>query len=195
MHGLVNTALQGFIVDTYGQSAWEQVRDLAGLDFASFEFMFTYPPDLTTRVIEATARQFDVAPASILEDVGTWIVTNPRLPAVRRLLRFGGSDFRGFLVSLDEVPGRMHMAVPRLEVPDLIVTQKHSNTYAIELAWPKVDLSPLVLGAIRAIADDYGALVLLTAEKIGPLQSVLEVELLDNNYAMGRTFRLGEETV
>ncbi|MEM1273371.1 MAG: heme NO-binding domain-containing protein [Pseudomonadota bacterium] len=192
MHGLVNRAFQGFLVDTYGTGVWGSIRRDAGLEFEDFEAMMRYNPALTERVIFAASRRLDKPPAAFMEDVGTWVATNPKQPGIRRLLRFGGTDFREFLFSIDELPGRAKMAIPYLEVPDLTLNHNSAhNRIELNLIWPKVNLSAVVLGTLRAIADDYGALVLMEAQETGPLSSLIEVELLDNCFAEGNSFSLG----
>ena len=112
MHGLVNRAFQVFLEDTYGRQVWDRVRSDAGLDFARFETMLDYDPILTERVMLAACYRLDKPQSAFLEDVGTWIIANPKNASIRRLLRFGGTDFREFLLSLDELPGRIQMALP-----------------------------------------------------------------------------------
>ena len=54
-----------------------------------------------------------------------------------------------------------------------------------------MNLSGVFLGAIRAMADDYGALVLMEAHDADPLTTVIDVDLLDNRFAEGSEFQLG----
>lgn len=191
MHGLVNRALEGFLTETYGPGVWEKVRSDASLGFKHFESMLRYEPVLTERVVLAACYRLDKPTAAFLEDVGTWIVTNRNSASIRRLLRFGGSDFREFLHSLDELPGRIQLAVPELSVPQVSLRSKSPATIELILTWTEMNLSGIFLGAIRAMADDYGALVLMEASDSSELTTVIDVELLDNSFAEGRAFQLG----
>lgn len=191
MHGLVNRAFEGFLGETYGPDVWDKVRSDAGLDFERFETMLKYHPTVTERVMLAACYRLDKPLETLLEDVGTWIVTNPKSSSVRRLLRFGGTDFRDFLFSLDELPGRIKMAIPDLAVPQISLREKSAGVVELILAWPHINLSGVFLGAIRAISDDYGALVLMEAHDTAKLTTVIDVELLDNSFAEGSDFQLG----
>ena len=119
MHGLVNRAFQGFLEETYGKPVWDRVRSDAGLDFERFEIMLSYDPLVTERVMLAACYRLDKPQSAFLEDVGTWIITNAESASIRRLLRFGGADFHDFLMSLDELPGRVQMALPGRDVPQI----------------------------------------------------------------------------
>lgn len=191
MHGLVNRAFQGFLEDTYGQKVWDRVRSDAGLDFERFEAMLRYDAVLTERVMLAASYHLDKPLQTFLEDVGTWIITNQHGMNIRRLLRFGGRDFQEFLLSLDELPGRVKMAMPDLNVPAISLSNVGVTRVELIVTWPQINLSGVLLGAVRAIADDYGALVLMHSSDSDPLTTVIDVELLDNSFALGREFQLG----
>lgn len=190
MLGLVNRALQGFLQDTYGRDVWDKVRQDAGLDFTRFETMLHYEPVLTERVMLAACYRLDKPLAAFLEDVGTWIISHPDHGSIRRLLRFGGSDFEEFVFSLDELPGRVAMALPDLDMPSVSLRKTNASQAEVILTWRHLNLSAVFLGGIRAMADDYGALVLMSAEDSDPLTTVIEMDLVDSNFASGRSFEL-----
>ena len=97
MHGLINRAIQCFLRDTYGDAIWAQVAQSARLDFDSFEAMLTYPPEITEAVVQAAVSVLRRPRDTLLEDMGTYLVSHPNLEALRRLLRFGGVSFVEFL--------------------------------------------------------------------------------------------------
>lgn len=191
MHGLVNKALQDFLVTTYGPEMWAIVRRDAGIDFDGFEPLLRYDTILTQRMLHAVSFRLDRPSEAFLEDVGTWLVAGQGPDRLRRLLRFGGQDFQEFLSSLDELPGRIKLAVPALEVPHLVLTLATPTRAELVVSWQEINLSPIVLGALRALADDYGALVLMDSQDADRKTTLIDVELLDNSFAEGRSFSLG----
>jgi len=191
MHGLVNRALQGFLTDTYGKAIWNEVRSQAGLPFDGFESMLYYEDRLTGDTIDAAAAVLHRDNLSLLEDLGTYLVTHPNLEPLRRLLRFGGDTFYDFLQSLDDLAGRARLAVPDLELPDLHICHLHRNSFVLEVTWPVPGVSAVLLGALRALADDYGALAILEFDGSGGGIERIKIELLDMAHASGRQFSLG----
>jgi len=191
MHGLVCCAIQGFLQETYGARLWRDVRSGAGLAFESFEPMLRYKSEMAERLLASACARLDKPVAALLEDVGTWIVTHSSDGAVRRLLRFGGADFREFLLSLDELPGRIQMTIPDIDVPQFHLNELDGARVELVLSWNEVNLSAFILGAIRAISDDYGALVLMEARDVGALETIIQIELLDNSFAQARDFTIG----
>lgn len=193
MHGMVNHALQGFVTSTYGPEVWARVRHRARLPFDDFEPMLSYPDALTLACFEATYSVLDKHPNLVLEDIGTWLVTDAKLEPLRRLLRFSGTGFLDFLNSLEELGDRGHMAVPDLELPTITVDPlEQAGCYRLSLRWQVPGIAPIMRGCLSAMADDYGALVVLSLDGIEGTVEHLKVQLLDAKFSEGRRFDLTE---
>jgi hypothetical protein len=87
MHGLVNRAIQCFYRDTYGTQAWSDLVRSLELPFSQFEPMMRYDAQLTHYMVAEIARVLDKPREAVLEDLGTYLVSNPNVEALRRLLR------------------------------------------------------------------------------------------------------------
>lgn len=192
MHGLINRSIQSFVQDTYGQQVWLAVAEETGIGADGFEAMLRYDDTLTTTMLEVAAHRLSKPLDVTLEDLGTYLVANPRLESIRRLLRFGGEDFLEFLHSLEDLPGRARLAVSDLEVPDLEVCDDGPTSFRLVCNWRFPGACHLMSGILRAMADDYGALVVLDVE--AGYRPCVRIELLDSTYAEGRQFKLALRT-
>lgn len=190
VHGLINRAIQTFLRDTYGAATWRQIVQEAGLGFDSFEPMLIYRRAQTTAVIKAAARILARSPESLLEDLGTALVSRSSTDPVRRLMRFGGVTFVDFLHSLEELRGRGRMAVPDLDLPDLELDEAGPQMYRLTCTTHMPGAAHVLMGLLRAMADDYGALVLLDYKGRSDHGEAILVHLLDQNHAAGRRFDL-----
>ncbi|MEM9432768.1 MAG: heme NO-binding domain-containing protein [Pseudomonadota bacterium] len=198
MYGLVNRSVQCFVEDTYGCAVWDAVVREVRMEFRDFEAMLSYDDALTGQVIEAAAINLKRDRESLLEDLGAYLVTHKNMETVRRLMRFGGHTFEDFLLSLDDLHDRVKLAVPDLELPQMSLKQVSGEQYKIICEFTEAGFGAVMLGMVRALADDYGALVLLDleAEASGRLsREVLSVNLLEASFATGRSFTLGGEAV
>lgn len=194
MHGLVNRSIQCFLRDTYGEELWLAVARDAELGSDSFETMLTYDDSLTSAVIEAAARRLDRSREAVMEDLGTYLVSHPNLERVRRLLRFGGVGFVDFLHSLDDLPGRARLALPDLELPRLALEDEGDDRFTLRCSSPLAGAGHVVVGLLRAMADDYGALVLLDHSGDGSKDDLVSIHLLEQQFAAGRSFDLAQRT-
>lgn len=198
MYGLVHRAVQCFAQDTYGVQFWGRAADKARLPSHDYESMLTYPDAQLDAVIDAMAQALEKTPAQICEDIGTYLVTHTRMNAVRRLLRFGGASYLDFVMSLDELHDRVRLALPELDLPPLEVRPHTNNRLAVLVGGDRPHFGSVLLGLMRAMADDYGALAMLElrpANRDDRRMELIEVELFDATFASGRDFDLVAEQV
>ncbi len=193
MHGLVNRALQAFLIDSYGADAWARVAAASQAPDEGFETMFVYDDDITFRIFSAAADILCRPVEGIQEDLGTYLVSTPRLGAIRRLLRFGGETFTDFLHSIDELPRRAALAVPDLELPALHLEEMRDARFTIccECADGRPAFFGHVLtGILRSMADEYGALVILEHQGAASASERIVVRVLSTEFAKARPFTL-----
>lgn len=191
MHGLVNGAIQSFVINTYGRKRWTHVTEAAGLGFCEFEAMLTYDDALTEAVLDALCAELCRARDEVLEDLGTYLVSHPAVEALRRLLRFGGETYVEFLLSLDDLPDRARLAVSDLHLPALELREQGAGRYELCCGPGLPGFGSVMMGILRAMADDYGALVMLDHDGNRDGVEVIVITLIEVAFAKGRVFDLG----
>ncbi|MBW4708469.1 heme NO-binding domain-containing protein [Roseobacter sp. YSTF-M11] len=191
MHGLVNRAIQRFVIDSYGAAQWSASAQRANLNFVDFEAMWFYDDEITPRLLAAVCDVLDRPYDELMEDIGTYLVSHPNVEALRRLLRFGGVNFVEFLHSLDDLPDRARLAVPDLTLPSLELREHSANTYSLCCRSELPGGGHLFTGVLRAMADDYGALVFLEHQGTDDGVETVSISLLETDFAEGRGFDLG----
>jgi Haem-NO-binding len=191
MHGLINRTIQSFVRDTRSEALWLEVAKAAELGFDDFEAMLSYDPALTKRALGAVACKLGLPQDALLEDMGTYLVSHKNTEAVRRLLRFGGVDFVEFLHSLDDLPDRARLAVDDLILPQLELRERSAERFTLQVSARQRGFGAVMMGVLRAMADDYGALVLL--EYVPEAEGVesIDIQLIEAAFAEGRGFDLG----
>ncbi|MDQ2065674.1 heme NO-binding domain-containing protein [Xinfangfangia sp. CPCC 101601] len=195
MYGLLLRAIQSYLRETFGALVWARILRLADQPPEGFEPMLPYDAQVLRRLITVAARELDRPLDPILEDVGTFIVSAPSHRPLRRLLRFGGASFSDFLHSLEELPDRARLALPGLELPQISLAECVAGQFRLEVATPLPALLPIALGALRAMADDYGALVVIDIEArpSGRGKAALRVQLLEAAHSSGQHFALSQQ--
>lgn len=199
MHGLVNKAFQSFLIDTFGASSWQAILGRAGLwdeiGTEGFDPLHTYPDSVTPAILRAATEQLGRPADQLLEDLGTWLVSNPRTEGLRRLLRFGGLTYANFLRSLDDLQGRARLAVPDLTLPALMLQPAGEGRFVLTCLDCPEGFGLVMVGILRAMADDYGALVVLHHQAQDPTAGAprcetVMIDLLDASFHAGRAFDL-----
>lgn len=189
MHGLINRTIQGFLRDTYGPGLWARVARRTGISPEGFEAMLHYDSNLTEAALAAAAQELDRARESILEDIGTWLVSSATGQPLRRLMRFGGVNFTDFLHSLEDMPGRARLALPDLELPQLALRELEPDHYLLT-SHGLPGFGHVLAGIVQAMADDYGALVVLDRDTPAGPDETISIRLVITDHAQGRNFAL-----
>lgn len=191
MHGLVNKAIESFVSGTYGAATWKQVASRANLADPQFEAMMLYDAEITLRTVDAAVEILKADRADFLQNLGIHLVSNTSTEGVRRLLRFGGVDFVDFLYSLDDLHDRARIAVPDLMLPTLELREHTSVQYSLTIRSELAGFGYVMVGLLTAMADDYGALVMMDyGGRVGNLETVA-IALLETSFAEGNHFALG----
>ncbi len=191
MHGLINRAIQSFVCATYGRPCWQRVTDSAGLGFSEFEAMLTYDDAITASLLDALSTELARPRPEILEDVGTYLVSHPNTEGLRRLLRFGGVTYVEFLHSLDDLADRVRLAVSDLSLPALELQELSQTEFQLICGPGLPGYASAMVGVLRAMADDYGALVMLSHDGQKGEAEVISILLVESSFAEGRQFDLG----
>jgi len=193
MHGLVNQSLQCFLQDAYGTACWDEIRRGAGVDALGFEAMLIYDDAITEALIAAATARLGRPRDALLEDLGHYLVTWPGRDTLRRLLRFGGESFADFLHSLGRLRDRGRLVLPELDLPEITVREASGGRFRLLLRWPGPCYGPAMVGLLRAMADDYGALALCERQPMPRARGaeLVHVHLLAATHSEGRAFDLG----
>lgn len=180
MQMLLDRAVDEFMRATYGDMHWEELDMLV-----SEGVLAGGTPGVTySAMLKEAARRLSKPVDELFEDLGAWLA---RQEPIRRLLRFSGVDFRDFVMRLDELPGRAHMVVPELDMPELVVRQHDCSTLSVMVEGSQLNWPALLAGVLRGMADDYGALSLIVAEG-----NEISVHISDESFAQDRGFELSE---
>ncbi len=191
MLGLINRSFQFFLSDTYGPAMWDSVASEAEIGMSGFESMLKYDDKLTEQVIDAASTLLNRPRESLMEDLGTYLVSHESLLTVRRLLRFSGVNFSDFLNSIEELPERGRLVLPDLELPDLDLLDLGGGHFRLRCTSGLAGAGHIVMGLLRAMADDYGALVLLDHLGSDRGAEVIQVQIADQALYEARPFSLG----
>lgn len=192
MFGLLLRSIQAYLRGTFGPAVWARVLRAAGQPPEGFEPMLPYDARAVGRVLAAAAQELHRPAEAILEDVGTFLVADPGHRALRRLLRFGGAGFADFLHSLEELPDRARLALPGLRLPQVTLTEIGPGRVRLVVTGALPALLPVGLGALRAMADDYGALVVIELGRDSGA-ATLTVQLLEAAHGGGQRFALAAD--
>jgi len=178
MNSLLNRGIEEFLRSTYGdtlvQAVAQDAHSQSGM-VAPLGAGFGLP------ALHRAAMRLCKPFTEMVEDLGAWMT---RIEPVRRLLRFSGRDFKDFLLRLEELPGRAHLVLPSLQVPRLQIDAIDDSVW-VKMLDPDDHWRFILSGLIRGMADDYGALCLISTG-----DHLIRIDIWDEKFSEGRMFTL-----
>ena len=188
MLGVVNKAIEEFVITVHGGAVWQEVLRDIGTPGFRFEPMLMYEDEKSYALIRALSKRLSKPQQDIFDDIGTYLVTPPNGGALRRLLRFSGSSFDDFLFSLDDLNDRVDLALPDLQLPQIMVIPQTIDRVHVRVSQTWSGFAYVLQGLLRAMADDYGTLVFLDVRRDVTDSACIEVILIENNFSAGIDF-------
>ncbi|WP_235917079.1 heme NO-binding domain-containing protein [Maritimibacter harenae] len=192
MHGIVCRSFETFVKAAYGPSLWRELTDRLDMAASSFEPMFHYDDGLVLRLVTLCAERLGKPREVLLEDFGTDLVAGFASGRVRRLLRYCGIDYADFLHALDDLPGRVALAVPDIGLPELELTECGPGRYRLACRSRFPGAAHVITGLLRALANEYGALAVLDCAGREGDAEVIDIHLLQEAFAEARGFDLSD---
>ena len=192
MLGLTVTALQHFTLDNYGHEAWRHVVKAVLGDFQKFEALLVYDDDVVFALIKELAESNNRIRKDFEEDIGNYLFSSKNMKSLRRLLRFGGATFEDFVMSLDDLNERVDLALSELNLPTVQSRQQDDGSYLLRVEDQWSGFENVIVGILRALADDYGVLVLVDVVGHSKGSDEIKVEIIERDFAKGAEFELIE---
>ncbi len=185
MHGFIIRGIELFLRARHGDAIWAAVSSDAGIDRRGTMMMRRYPAEVSHALLGAASARLRISREELLEDIGGWI---PRLDSVRHIMRFSGSSFEDFVLSLDDLHDRGRVVLPGLNLPRIATQPTARGQYILNIAADEADWYPVLAGFLRGMADDYGVLAIVDSG-----DGCLMVSIADEEFAEGSIFSLVQQ--
>lgn len=154
MYGMINKAIKELIIKQHGESCWEEIRSLAGLDEGDLIGMNTYPDEMTYKLVGVASEKLGLPISEILKDLGEFWVTYVA-EDYGYLLDATGNDFVEFVQNLNNLHSRVQSLMPELIPPRITCTDVNENSLRIHYFSFRVGLTDMVIGLLLGLAKRF----------------------------------------
>jgi hypothetical protein len=156
MYGLVNQALEDFVKKDFGNTAWNRIRDGAGICLDMFVSMDSYPDEITYKLVGSASGVLGLDASQILEAFGEHWVLYTAQAGYGEMLAMFGSDLRSFLNNLDNLHSHVGMSFPALRPPSFEVEQIEGDPgLLLHYRSERAGLAPMVVGLIKGLGKRF----------------------------------------
>ncbi|CAE8616709.1 unnamed protein product [Polarella glacialis] len=160
MHGLIHVIFKGFVVDTFGQDAWQEIMRKAGVeDDSTILKMQQYDDSLTFAAIQIGSEVAGAPMDAALELFGAYFVQFAAGNGFLSLLKSLGSNLAEFLSNLNILHHNIERdftsaVFPLFEVQAAsLPSAKGDHTFILRYGSSRPGLFPLLRGALKKTAD------------------------------------------
>ena len=161
MLGLINQPLVEFVRELHGEAAVRDLRRSVEGGQDRFEIFLEYPSSTTEVLLNFVAKLRGLDRDFVLDDLGTFAMTKLWGSALRDLALNSGADFEDFLRNLPHFLKAISFLDERWAAKNVHVRYRPDCQFDIICEGASAHLAPLFQGMLRAIADEFEALVLI----------------------------------
>ena len=156
MYGLVNQAVEDFVRQGFGDSAWKQIRDNAGVHDEMFVSMNSYPDEVTYKLVQAATEVLNLDAARILEAFGEHWVLYTAQEGYGQMLSMFGPDLEAFLLNLDNLHSHVGLTFPSLRPPSFSVERLEDGSgLLLHYRSQRAGLAPMVIGLLKGLGRRF----------------------------------------
>lgn len=154
MYGLVNRGVRDLVIAAHGEEVWQTIADKAGVDASGFDELVNYDDAITYALVDAASETLQQSAEDILFAFGQHWVLYTGSDKWGYLFDLAGNDFVSFLQGLDNLHGRVEIAMQESRIPQFSVN-KHDDHLILEYHSHREGLAPMVLGLLQGLQDKF----------------------------------------
>lgn len=182
MYGLVNKAIEDLVSSRYGVPVWERIKQAAGVSVEGFVSMDPYPDEITYKLVGAASEVLQVPACDLLEAFGEFWVTYTAREGYGPMLQAAGSNFREFVLNLNNLHARVSMIAPKLRPPSFHCTDVTDSSLQLHYYSTRAGLAPMVVGLIRGLGKTFSTKVEIAHRRMTDASGV-EHDVFDVQYS------------
>jgi hypothetical protein len=155
VYGMVNRALEDMIIERFGPSAWEKVKEESDVDVEVFVSNSGYPDEMTNKLVEAASRILEMPADEILRAFGRYWVLQTARDGYGELLNGGGRDLPEFLRNLPTFHARVSLIFPHLRPPRFSCFDVTESSLCLRYYSDRPGLAPFVIGLLNGLGEMF----------------------------------------
>lgn len=152
MYGMVNLAIQGFIIEEYGEAVWQEVKARAAPSIEQFLTMEQYPDEVTQGLMMAASEISGDGMPLLMDRVGEFFVGFARHSGYGELMQFIGTTLPEALGNLDNMHARVGLSFPELRPPAFWCTEVEEHSLVLHYQSVRDGLGSMIPGTVRGLA-------------------------------------------
>lgn len=164
MYGIVNKAIEGLVVENFGQEKWEQIKAFSKVREERFLSNEQYDDSITFNLAIAASEVLKQPIKSILIAFGKYWVLKTARKHYGSLMDTGGNNLRDFVVNLPNFHSRVMLLYPNIKPPEFKITHLTEKSLRIHYYSTRRGLTDFVEGLLLGLGEAFN-----TEVKVEPI--------------------------
>ncbi len=156
MYGLVNQAVQAYVVSRHGEAMWTRLAVEVRLEDDAFLTLEAYSDDVTYGLVAALAAETGEAADTLLVGIGKFFAGYVATRGYDDLMRATGGSFAQFVRNIGLLHAQVSIAFPQVKVPSFRVTDETPTSMRLHYYSVREGLAPMVIGLLQGVATRFG---------------------------------------
>lgn len=165
MYGIVNKAIQGLVIENFGQSTWDKIKEKAKISTNFYISNESYPDKDTFDLVVAASDVLDISQEQVLIAFGEYWVLKTGAEHYGSLLESGGNNFKEFMVNLPNFHSRVMLIYPNLTPPEFKIIELDDDNIQLNYYSQRSGLKYFVYGLIQGIGKMFSVETTITILK------------------------------
>lgn len=156
MYGLLNQAVQAYVVSRHGNAMWTCVAEEVCPEDVPFLALELYPDGVTYSLVAALAAATGESASAMLTDIAKFFAGYFATRGYDDLMRATGGSFAQFVRNLDLLHAQVSTMFRHVQVPSFRVTDESGTSLRLHYYSTREGLAPMVIGLLNGVAMRFG---------------------------------------
>jgi hypothetical protein len=181
MYGLVNQAIQGLVVDNFGEDNWKAIKQKAGVTEDAFLSNEIYDDSITFNLAVSASEVLNIPLADVLKTFGKYWIIKVGNEKYGPLMKSGGDNFIDFIVNLPNFHSRVMLIYSDIKPPEFIVEKIKDSQLKLHYYSTRQGLTDFMFGLIQGLGELYQTPIdikLIADRRNGDEHDIYEIDIL-----------------
>jgi len=181
MYGLVNQAIQGLVVDNFGEENWKAIKQKAGVTEDAFLSNEIYDDSITFNLAVSASEVLNIPLADVLKTFGKYWIIKVGNEKYGPLMKSGGDNFIDFIVNLPNFHSRVMLIYSDIKPPEFIVEKVTDSQLKLHYYSTRQGLTDFMFGLIQGLGELYQTPIdikLIADRRNGDEHDIYEIDIL-----------------
>ncbi len=181
MYGLVNQAIQGLVIDNFGEDNWKAIKQKANVTEDSFLSNEIYDDSITFNLAVSASEVLNIPLADVLKTFGKYWIIKVGNEKYGPLMKSGGDNFIDFIVNLPNFHSRVMLIYSDIKPPEFIVEKVTDSQLKLHYYSTRQGLTDFMFGLIQGLGELYQTPIdikLIADRRNGDEHDIFEIVIL-----------------